>query len=251
VLRVIAGSDHERAFRRVRDEIYRIRDEARREEEFDRIHLEWFQTLDLSRPLIELLREFPILDTAVDTVLVCAALKRSDEGADLLVPIGAYQRGARHGSGSVARPTLSIRVRPALFAASEALVAVLRRELLLVSDMLDPSFGYEPDFAAAKGGVPAPLLVERYKTFWQASALERLASAGLVSDAEGDRSRRLLATAFPRMTEEIRDWLAGIRNGAPPTHASIAALVRESLTCAPEEAVRVAQQFPGGTIPAG
>ena len=135
VLRAIAGYREEHAFRRARNPLYLISAFDEREIRFQEFHLAWFDRLGLGQPIHRALAELPSLAQACVRCLVTPAPTRRDEGADLLV---ATEPGA------ACERTVAVRLRPTAFSDPDALLTLLRAELLHVADMVDPAFGYEP-----------------------------------------------------------------------------------------------------------
>jgi hypothetical protein len=110
----------------------------------------------------------------------------------------------------------------------EALVTLLRREILHVLDMLDPAFGYIPEVSSGESD-PAlmTLLRERYRVVWDATIDGRLCREGLLGT--GVRAARLaeFTSAFPALMEGAQTAFAEWFDGRQPRHAAIVAFIRE------------------------
>jgi hypothetical protein len=214
VLRAVAGSPHERAFRRARDPLYELHEGAAREDAFWRLHADWFSRLDLGRPIHIALAELPILRQACRRCVVTGAPTRRDEGADLLVAdaVGGRER------------TVLIRVQPSSFADPDALLALLRAELLHVADMVDPAFGYQPALPDTDGGpTAARLLQDRYRALWNATVVGRLERRGAADRDRIARARREFSRAFPMLGGDAQASFERFRCADRPTHAALVA----------------------------
>jgi hypothetical protein len=232
VLRAIAGRPDERAFRRARDRLYRLPEGDPREHAFSTLHGEWFARLGLGQPIHAALAELPLLAAHCRQCVVTAAPTRTDEGADLLVD----DDGAR---------TVLMRLRPTAFLAPDALLALLRAELLHVADMLDRAFGYEPALPEVDSGpTAARLLRDRYRALWNASVAGRLAGRGVADDALVARAQRDFATAFPMLDAAAPAAFARFFTDGAPTHAELVAFA-----VAPRGAGVVERLMPGGRCP--
>ena len=187
-----------RAFRRDRDRIYDIADADEREVRFRSLHLLWFGRFGLHRPIEHAIREVTklcafageagllgacsgFLDTLLEGRVVCAMTRR-EEGADLIDTSAGE---------STTRPMLVLRLRPAAFGDPPALLDLLRHELMHVSDMLDPAFGYQRALPPSDGGPSHDnILRDRYRVLWDVTIDGRLARAGLLSEDRVRAARR-------------------------------------------------------------
>jgi hypothetical protein len=214
VLRAVVGGPSERPFRRARDPIYRLPEGAAREQAFWQLHADWFRRLELGRPIHAALGELPILPRVCQRGVVTQAPTQKDEGADLLVG----------GNADGAERTLLIRLRPSAFADPEALLALLRAELLHVADMLDPEFDYRPTLPEADGGpTAARLLQDRYRALWNTTVAGRLARRGAAGADRLARARREFARAFPMLAGDAQACFERFLSAERPTHAALVA----------------------------
>lgn len=190
VLRAVPGHTDERTFRRQRDALYDEPEGDAREQAFRAFHAEWFDRLGLGRPIRTALAELPILGLCCRRCLVTRAANAREEGADLLVA----------SDGDSAERTIALRLGPASLAAPECLTAHLRAELLHVTDMVDPEFGYEPELPDAGGGpIHARLLRERYRTLWNVRVAGLLARRGWSPPGIRESAVREFAATFPML----------------------------------------------------
>ena len=209
-----------RKYHRLSDKIYETASPADREEEFRRLHQSLFVKLGFEGVVRKVLEEFP----GLDEVAILKAVADFDEGADL-----------RKGRGV-------IRLLPRRFLGIPGLKAYLRHELMHLTDMLSPDFGYIPEKTS-------PPVQVRYGLLWDIYIDSRLIGTGreTISDKEGRRrefdevyrnlpevERGAIFEALwqrDRLThKELLDMAQGIRSGVPlpgspcplcrfPTHA--------------------------------
>lgn len=190
--------EHPRAgeFDRERCHPYEISDPEERERAFQDLHRTWFVRLGLAHPIEEALREQPILLCAIKTCVVGRTTAKNLEGAELFV-------GSEAGAGGGQQCNARILLRPESLLDPAALLSFLRHELLHITDMLDPDFGYGPTLPAAAGG-PAHdrLLAERYRALWDVTIDGRMARRGWAP--ESIRAERLkdFRRTFPRLGED-------------------------------------------------
>jgi hypothetical protein len=234
VLLAVAGSDDEPGFRRARDPIYRLAPEER-ELAFAGLHQAWLLRLGLDRPVRQALDELPQLAVATARCLVSRAFSRADETVDLLVAEEEPRRNGR---------SILIRVRASALQDGSQLLDWLRRELLKVSDMLDPSFGYEPSLPVSGDPAGERLARERYRAIWEASATGRLVRRGVAGPEATDGAQRTFAAAFPMLHETIDESFRRFFAGEVHTHAEWAAFAT-----APCGVERHAPLVPGGRCP--
>jgi hypothetical protein len=201
------------AFERAREALYAIEPPEAREAAFDRLHQEWFRRLGLDAPLRLALAE---QEAALAPVSRCVALPVAGD-RDLTVELFVAAGGGR---------SIAIALRPETLADRDRLLALLRRELLHVADMLDPDFGYEPRLPPQPAG-PAQdrLLQERYRVLWDCSVDGRLAATGRLDPAA--RAARL--AEFRRHFAWLGEEEAGRRfaqafDGPRPQHVDLVAL---------------------------
>jgi hypothetical protein len=197
------------AFERAREALYAIEPPEARDAAFDRLHLDWFRRLGLDRPLCRALAEQEAALAGVERGVAVPVAR--DQGVELFVAAGG-------------RRSIAVALRPETLADGDRLLTLLRRELLHVADMLDPSFGYEPRLPAQPAG-PAHdrLLRDRYRVLWDCSVDGRLVAAGRLDpaaravrwaeflrhfggpgeDPAGERFRRLFDGPRPRHADLV------------------------------------------------
>ncbi len=203
-------------FHREREAAYRIADPEARDRAFAEVHQRWFQALALDGTLRALLAEQPALGRGVARTVVAAASLPEQEGADLYV-VG--------GSGPLAeRRRVVVRLRPETLLEASTLVPLIRRELLFVADMLDPSFGYEPRLPPCPSGATEDrLLMDRYSALWDASVTGRLVRAGSLPPAARERALARYLRAFPMLADDAGPF-ERLFTGDRPSHGELVRL---------------------------
>ncbi len=120
--------------------------------------------------------------------------------------------------------TVVIRVPAIAFARPDPLLAFLREELLHVSDMLDPAFGYEPDLADLTGE-PAylQLLRDRYRMLWKTTVQGRLCHRHALPAETRRAARHAFGTTFPMLEPATLDEAFGrFFDATRPDHGLLA-----------------------------
>ena len=204
-------------FDRERCRPYEILDPEERERAFQDLHRAWFVRLGLARPMEEAIREQPTLLSTVKTCVVGRTTAKNLEGAELFV-------GSEAGAGGRQQRNVCILLRPESLLDPAALMSFLRHELLHITDMLDPDFGYEPTLPAAVGG-PAHdrLLAERYRALWDATIDGRMARRGWASDSIRDERLKDFRRAFPMLGEDSAQIFSRFFDRERSTHPELVA----------------------------
>jgi hypothetical protein len=213
--------EQRRAFRLERDPIYEERDAARRDAAFRRLHEAWFVRLRLADPVFGLLGEHPGIPGAVSRVLVLPALSAKEEGADL------HEVRGRIGSPAPApQPALLLRVRPRGLVDPGDAAPGLRRDLLHVADMLDPSFGYDQGrrIAGDDGPSKGTLVLGRFRVVWDTSVDGRLQARGRLPRGGEEMRRREFLAAFGRLSPGAGETFRRLFEGPRPTQEEMLAI---------------------------
>ncbi|MCG3146909.1 MAG: hypothetical protein PCFJNLEI_00344 [Verrucomicrobiae bacterium] len=144
---------------RARTKLYDLPGDER-EAAFFQLHLHWFRELGLEDKLRAVLQRFPIITANTATLLVRRTVTKKDEGAELFV---------RPDAKNVA---IAFRCERLFEPGFESFLA---HELCHVSDMLDPSFAYEPEIRLTDAPpAEVDLLRERYRVLWDITIDGRL-----------------------------------------------------------------------------
>lgn len=144
---------------RARTKLYAL-PEDERDAAFFQLHLKWFRDLAFEDKILAVLKQFPIITGNTATLLIRRSITKKDEGAELFV---------RPDAKNVAIALQSERIFEPCFE------SWLAHELCHISDMLDPSFAYEPEIRLPDAP-PAELdlLRERYRVLWDVTIDGRL-----------------------------------------------------------------------------
>lgn len=202
----IAGAG---AFHRARESAYAVPDPEERESAFTRLQFEWFERLDIARPITTALREREAGLRAANRFLIGPATNGRSEGVELFV--------APHGECSIVA-----NLGPETLVDGPACLTLLRRELLHVADMLDPSFAYEPRLPpGAVGPAQERRLQDRYRILWKCSVDGRLLRWGLLGAAARDERMREFKSAFASLADEAGGCFDRLFLGPRPTHPEL------------------------------
>jgi hypothetical protein len=204
-------------FRQQRDPLYELEDPRRREERFRTLHEGWFQRLKLAAPLEQVLAEHPSVFRSVTRFVVATASSPKEEYADL----------HRRRSPAAGEPVLILRLRPRTLLDRSRLIPLLRHELLHVADMLDPAFGYEPDFEPPVSPALSHLVRERYRVLWDTSVDGRLALRGALAEGGEEIRRREFDAVFSMLGDAADAWFDRFFKEERPTHSELVAFAMD------------------------
>jgi hypothetical protein len=214
----------ERLYHRERSRLYGIADPEKRERAFRDFNAGWFARLGVAAPIEQALGEAPTVLSNVGHCLVAGAPEKKIEGAELFVTPGA-------GPGKKEKPTACILLLPKSLLDTARLLAFLRHELLHLTDMLDPGFGYKPALPAAEGGPTHDrLLMDRYRVLWDATIDGRMARSGWGPASVRDERLEEFARTFPMLGALTEDLFGGFFNRDAHTHADLVAFASDPRT---------------------
>lgn len=211
----IRGRRDAGVFHRDRERLYAGDDGETRERLFARFHAAWFERLDLASPVRTALEEQAAALAAARRVLFVPETGGTPEGAELFV--------ARPGEFSVV-----VALGPRTLADGSSCLALLRRELLHVADMLDPEFRYEPRLPRRSAG-PAHdrRLQDRYRALWSCSVDGRLARLGRLDAAVREERLREFRAAFPSLADAAGGCFDRVFSGPRPGHPDLVAIAED------------------------
>lgn len=218
VLRAIAGHREESLFRKERDQLYECRDNDGREVAFQQLHQSWFNRLGLGNPLRQVFELWPILTTSTHRCLLIKGRSKKDIGAEL------YLAPHECDVSEHERRIIVIQLTPELLCQSQQLLDFLRHELLHIVDMLDPSFGYEPDFPKTFVG-PAydHFLQARYGVFWDITIDGRLYQNGWLPSSVREKHWTIFKHAFSGSEEKLEKTFSYFFDEGQHTHRELMA----------------------------
>ena len=212
------SADDRRRFRRERNPLYEIGDADRRDEAFAKLHARWFDRFGVRRAIDTVVNEMLAAVESVEEARVLRALTRREEGADLVDRVVA--------GGSGQKPVIVIRLRPMTALNDGATLALLRRELMHVGDMLDPAFGYARSLPAPDGPLTETALRDRYRVLWDTTIDGRLARKGRLAEGSARARWDEFAATFPMLEGQMRTAFDAWFDRDRPTHAEIVAFAR-------------------------
>lgn len=202
------------AFRHARNRLYRMGDADSREAAFRELHRDWFCRLELQKPVEDALNGRSDLEARLSQCRVLQAKRSQDEGADLFDRV-VGRSGDR-------RPLLAIRLRPEILLDHDGVAALLRHELMHISDMLDPWFGYRRALPDSDDGPSADNIVRtRYRTLWDVTIDGRLARQGLSSPEVRERRAHEFAATFRMLGTETDRYFDEWFDRIDPTHEQL------------------------------
>jgi hypothetical protein len=215
-----ASQSENRAFRQERDAVYEIEIADIRESSFQQLDARWFTRFGVADALLGLLGKHPLLAHRTSGGYVLFASSSRDEGADLHAPQDELtEKGL---------PVLVIRLLPNTLLDRGRLSALLRHELLHVTDMLDPDFGYEPVLPETSGGPMLQRLIQdRYRVLWSTTIDGRLAGRGELSSLDAERRRQEFLTCFTMLGAEAEGYFQRFFEGPRPKHSELVSFALE------------------------
>jgi hypothetical protein len=205
-----------RRFHAERERCYTVPDPEARADAFARVQLGWFAEWGLESLLAKCVAQFPVLESALLALAFRQARGRNDEGAELYRDPDGSWRGI-------------VALRPDRFERDMGLTRFLHHELAHLADMVDPRFGYSPEFGQAGMTVSQQRLVrERYRLLWAVSIDGRLAARGLASVADEAQRQQELDRGFAFLGEARRTELFGaLWRGELAQHGPLVAIAAD------------------------
>jgi hypothetical protein len=220
VLLAVESSSTEvrRSFRQQRDPLYEMTNREEQESRFRELHGRWFVHLRLAESLLQVLADHGTVRQSTSRCAVVAATGAKDELADL------HGDQESRGAADHSKPVLVLRLRPPTLCDREALLALLRHELLQVDDMLAPEFGYSRTSVRVTGAPPLEsLLQERYRVLWNTTIDGRLAARGQLRSTHEELRRQEFRAAFPMLGEAGDAFFADFFQGNLVPHQELLA----------------------------
>ncbi|MDP6111198.1 MAG: hypothetical protein QGG53_04955, partial [Planctomycetota bacterium] len=180
------------------DALYGLPEDDDRETAFRDVHAEFFDRLGLDQVVRNCLNEFPLLYEKVHRFEFMKALTRKEEGAELFVRKDDAEGGRQY-------RVAVLRLRAEVFLDAERLATLTRSELFHISDMVDPAFGYKPDFGDSVDDediAQKNLIRDRYSILWSLYIDCRLADTDRAPATILKQGRSLLEEAFAGFGDE-------------------------------------------------
>ncbi|MGZ8424908.1 MAG: hypothetical protein ACXWYD_08170 [Candidatus Binatia bacterium] len=200
-----------------RNRIYEIADADERDRRFNELNRACFDRLGLGKVIGQSLQEQPLIGAHVERGFVVGATQAKEEGAELFVAPDEINNGHGH-------RTLRLLLRPESLLNEDGLRPFLRHELFHISDMLDPTFDYEPTLPKAEGGPTYDTLItSRYRVLWDVTIAGRMVRRGWCAAAVRDREFKDFRQAFPMLNGESDEFFKRFFDAAAPRHNELAA----------------------------
>lgn len=200
-----------------RNRIYEIADASERDRRFSELNRSWFDRLGLGKVIGQSLQEQPLIGAHIERCFVVGATQAKEEGAELFVAPDEVANGQ-------GRHTLSLLIRPESLLNEEALRPFVRHELFHISDMLDPTFAYEPTLPKAEGGPTYDTLItNRYRVLWDVTIAGRMLRRGWCAATVRDEEIDDFRHAFPMLDGESDEFFKRFFDAAEPRHQELAA----------------------------
>ncbi|MGH7599202.1 MAG: hypothetical protein ACREOI_22830, partial [bacterium] len=198
VARMMGNHAEAEKFWREREQLYENTAGEAREAAFRSFYESWFYRLGLIAPLQQVFELWPVLTSATSRCLLIRARAKKQLGAEL------YITAAEPGMSARQRRTIVVQLTPELLSQSQPFLEFLRHEFLHLVDMLDPHFGYEPNFPTSEAG-PAydHLLQSRYSVLWDIIIDGRLVQRGWLPPASREKHFNNFKRAFQGAEEKL------------------------------------------------
>jgi hypothetical protein len=236
----VRGRPEEKLYHRERNRHYEIADPQERERAFQNLNQGWFMRLGLTDPIEKAVSEQPHLRSRIGYCLVARAPGKKEEGAELFVD-------SQEGSGTGEKSAAGIFLRPQSLLDSAKLLTFLRHELLHITDMLDPSFGYEPALPMAEGGPTHDrLLNERYRVLWDTTIDGRMVHWGWAEEKVRDERLGDFNRFFPMLGDETVQAFRRFFERESHTHTELVAFARNPRASIGSSQMR---SYPGSRCP--
>jgi hypothetical protein len=221
VARVMADHSTASRFWQEREQLYENTDGEAREAAFRNFYESWFNRLGLIAPLRQIFELWPILTAATSRCLLIRARAKKHLGAELYITAEEPGMNARE------RRTIVAQLTPELIAQPQLFLEFLRHEFLHIVDMLDPHFGYEPNFPKSDAG-PAydHFLQGRYGVLWDVTIDGRLHQRGWLPPAAREKHFAHFKRAFQGRDEKLAQTFAQFFDQNSHTHRELVEFAR-------------------------
>ena len=216
VARVMADHVEADLFWRERERLYENTDAETREAAFRNFNESWFNHLGLLASLSQILKVWPILTAETSHCILIRARDKKQLGAELYITTEKPSLPARE------RRTIAVQLTPELLSQPGPLLEFLRHEFLHLVDMLDPHFGYEPNFSKSEAGpVYDHLLQSRYTVLWDITIDGRLHRRGWLPEAAREKHFTHFKRAFQGENDKLVKTFAHFFEQNSHTHREL------------------------------
>lgn len=203
-------------FQMERERLYSIADPDERSAAFFKLFLKWFVEWGGEDRLKRPLAEFPLIPGSLKILAFRKAKTKAEQGAELFV----HSHGDRNGV---------IALQAEMFQQDARLQALLRHELTHIQDMLDPAFGYSPEFTLPRQrGAQQRLTILRYRLLWDVSIDGRILNSGRATIATREQRWAEFNRAYGFWTEAQRaETFESVWTDAHPRHEHLLAIAAD------------------------
>ena len=221
-----------RRFHAEREKCYTVADPDERNAAFFKVHLGWFREWGLEQLLTGLLKEYPLLPSALNVLAFRHARARNEEGGEMYVSAGV--RNAM------------IALRMDRLERDEPLLRFLRHEFMHLHDMVDPAFDYSPQIhLPTHNQTQQRITRERYRLLWDITIDGRLSRTGRDRITNREKHQDLFDRAFSFWPDEKRCLVFDSHwNDRAPRHENLLALAAD-----PRDLSYAQEPLPGGSCP--
>jgi hypothetical protein len=216
VARVMANHPEANVFWQAREQLYENTGGETRETAFQNFYESWFNRLGLLAPLRQIFELWPILTAATSRCLLIRARAKKYLGAEL------YITAEEPGMTERERRTIVVQLTPELLSQPQLFLEFLRHEFLHLGDMLDPHFGYEPDFPQSEAGPTYDhFLQSRYSVLWDIIIDGRLSQRGWVPSTAREKHFANFKRTFQGAEEKLVQTFAYFFDQNSHTHREL------------------------------
>ena len=162
-----------------------------RDKDFQLFWADYFKKMGLRKTLEDILMGFPLLLDPRILIFIKKAWNKKQEDVELFAP----------GEGDQKR--VCIGLQAARMLDKPFLETFLRRELMHISDILDPKFEYNPDASfGGKNELEDNVIRDRFRVLWDMDIHERLSKKGFLSKKNTHQDLLRLACGSTRAQKE-------------------------------------------------
>lgn len=216
-------------FHELADPIYEKFSLDDREPEFKKLYQYLFGIWGFSDIIRDAFNEFPNLMERVGIVLVKGVLKEDQEGVDVLRKWGSVEQDLAKEFEAKGQKGVGIKLIPRRFY-DPALTRYCRHELTHVSDLLDQTFGYDPDTKVGQNPGEETLVLQRYRVLWCLNIDSRLQRAGKESMlGKDDRFKEFRSWYRKISPAQLKSVFEGLWQTESLTHSELVEMATDTL----------------------
>ena len=215
-------------FHQYADPIYERFSLDDREGEFKKLYQYLFGIWGFADIVRDTFDEYPALRERIGIVLVRGVLKEDQEGVDILRKWGSVEQDLAKQFEEKGLKGVGIKLLPRRFY-DPALTRYCRHELLHISDMLDPVFGYDPDTKVGQNPGEETLILHRYRVLWCLNIDSRLQAADKESMlSKEDRFKEFRSWYRKIPATQLRSVFEGLWQTESMTHSELVEMATDT-----------------------